>query len=177
MTAKPNKRKNGKRKERPSAGSIDRLQQQEKLDEYEWMAQKAYEEKDYPAALNFALKCLKIQSSNPSMMRIAIQSAKILNDQPVLYTLLSRLWKEKGPFVADDCLFLGHVAFNRGNFVLAREAYQRFLKTAKEQKWRLPKTHLKAAEKGLADSIFRIEMESRSKPRQLPFLPLNDHRP
>ena len=163
--AKQKKKREEKRK--AFRRSIDRLQQQEKLDEYEWMAQKAYEEKDYPAALNFALKCLKIKSSNPSMTRIAIQSAKLLNDQAILYTLLSRLWKEKGPFVADDCLFLGHVAFNRGNFVLAREAYHRFLKTGGEQKRRLPKTYLKAAERGLADSIFQIEKASVSKPRQI----------
>ena len=163
--AKQKKKREEKRK--AFRRSIDRLQQQEKLDEYEWMAQKAYEEKDYPAALNFALKCLKIKSSNPSMTRIAIQSAKLINDQAILYTLLSRLWKEKGPFVADDCLFLGHVAFNRGNFVLAREAYHRFLKTGGEQKRRLPKTYLKAAERGLADSIFQIEKASVSKPRQI----------
>ena len=158
-----------KREEKKKAfrRGIDRLQQQEKLDEYEWMAQKAYEEKDYPAALNFALKCLKIQSSNQRWMRIAIQSAKILKDQPVLYTLLSRLWEKKGPFVADDLLFLGTVAFNHGKFVLARDAYQRFLKMVEGQKQSLPKTYLKTAERGLADSIFRIEMESRSKSRQL----------
>ena len=158
-----------KREEKKKAfrRGIDRLQQQEKLDEYEWMAQKAYEEKDYPAALNFALKCLKTRSPNQAMERIAIQSAKILKDQQALYTLLSRLWEKKGPFVTDDLLFLGTVAFNRGKFVLAREAYQRFLKMAEEQKQRLPKTYLKAAESGLADSIFRIEMESRSKSKQL----------
>ena len=160
-----------KREEKKKAfrRGIDRLQQQEKLDEYEWMAQKAYEEKDYPAALTFALKCLKTRSPNQAMERIAIQSAKILKDQQALYTLLSRLWEKKGPFVTDDLLFLGTVAFNRGKFVLAREAYQRFLKMAEEQKQRLPKTYLKAAESGLADSIFRIEMESRSKSRQLSF--------
>ena len=158
-----------KREEKKKAfrRGIVRLQQQEKLDEYEWMAQNAYEEKDYPTALDFALKCLKTRSPNRAMERIAIQSAKILKDQEVLYTLLSRLWEKKGPFVTDDFLFLGIVAFNRGKFVLAREAYQRFLKMGEEQKQRLPKTYLKAAERGLVDSIFRIEMESRSKPRQL----------
>ena len=148
-----------------------RLQQQGKLEEYEWIAQQAFKEKDYPAALHFALKCLKIKSSHPSIMRTAIQSAKILKDQPVLYTLLARLWEKNGPFVEDDCLLLGIVAYNRREFVLARDAYQRFLKMAKDQKWRLLKTHLKAAEKGLADSIFRIEMESRSKSGQLSLFP------
>ena len=158
-----------KREEKKKAfrREIDRLQQQGKLDEYEWMAQKAYEEKDYPAALDFALKCLKTRSPNQAMERIAIQSAKILKDQQVLYTLLSRLWEKKGPFVTDDFLFLGTVAFNRGKFVLARDAYERFLKMAEGQKERLPKTYLKAAQRGLADSIFRIEMESRSKSKQL----------
>ncbi|MBI5607235.1 MAG: DEAD/DEAH box helicase [Deltaproteobacteria bacterium] len=163
--AKQKKKREEKRK--AFRREIDRLQQREQLDEYEWMTQKAYEEKDYSAALKFALKCLKNRPPNQAMERIAIQSAKILKDQPVLYTLLSRLWEKKGPFVADDFLFLGIVAFNRGEFILAKEAYQRFLKTAKEQKWRLPKTHLKAAERGLTDSIFRIEMETRSKSRHL----------
>jgi SNF2 family DNA or RNA helicase len=158
-----------KREEKKKAfrRGIDRLQQREELDEYEWMAQNAYEGKDYPAALNFALKCLKNRSPNRAMERIAIQSAKVLKDQQVLYTLLSSLWKKKGPFVTDDFLFLGIVAFNRGKFVLAREAYQRFLKMVEEQKQRLPKAYLKAAERGLVDSIFRIGMESRSKPKQL----------
>ena len=69
--------------------------------------------------------------------------------------------------MTDDFLFLGIVAFNRGKFVLARDAYERFLKMVEGQKRSLPKTYLKTAERGLADSIFRIEMESRWKPKQL----------
>ncbi|MBI4765002.1 MAG: DEAD/DEAH box helicase [Deltaproteobacteria bacterium] len=145
-----------------------RLQQRGKLDEYEWMAQSAFGSKDYAAALHLALECLKIKTSNLPMMRIAIQSAKFLNDQAVLYVLLSRLWKEKGPLAGDDYLFLGLSAFTRGEFELARDAYQLFLKMAQEQKWRLPKSHRMAAEKGLANSMLRIEREARSKPKQFP---------
>jgi hypothetical protein len=83
------------------------------------------------------------------MERIAIQSVKALKDQPLLYLLLSRLWEEKGPLQIDDYLFLGQTAYNRGNYSLAKEAFQLFLEAARKYKGKIPKTHLKAAESGL----------------------------
>jgi hypothetical protein len=55
------------------------------------------------------------------------------------------------------------MAYNREEFALAEEVFQYFLKMAKEHKWRLSKTNRNIAEKGLTDSIHRIEMDSRSK--------------
>jgi SNF2 family DNA or RNA helicase len=161
-----------KRKEKKKAyhRKMDRLQQLDKSEDYAWMAEDAYARKDYPAALNSALKSLKLNPQNQSIFRIAIQSAKVLQDQTVLYTLLSRLWEEKGPFVADDCLVLGQVAYNREKFTLAKEAFQEYLKSIRRHKWRVPETHRVAAERGLATSKARIATESLPEDIQLSLL-------
>lgn len=169
MTVDRQAKQKKKRKEKKKAyhREMDRLLQRDKSAEYEWMAQQAFRQKDHPGALNFALKGLKLNPQNPRTFRTAIESAKVLKNEKVLYDLLSRLWEEKGPFVGDDCMILGQVAYNRGKFMLAREAYQHFLKSIKKHKWRFPETLRTAAEKGVTDSIARMGIGSGSEPRHL----------
>jgi SNF2 family DNA or RNA helicase len=161
-----------KRKEKQKAyrRKMDLLLQRDKSEDYAWMADDAFRQRDYAEALNLSLKAFKLNSQNPSAFRTAIQSAKQLQNQTVLYDLLSRLWKDNGPFVFDDSLVLGQVAYNFGNFILAKEAFQHFLKSLKKQKKPVSEPLLTIAKRGLADSMARIERESRPTNFQLSLL-------
>ncbi len=83
------KRKKEREEKRKAARRIkEKRVQRGKAAEYSWLAGRAFEGKDYRGALDWALKGLRMDPGDRSLMNLALSCAQILRDDPTLYTLL-----------------------------------------------------------------------------------------
>jgi len=123
-----------------------RLSRRRKAEEFSWFALEAFDRQDYSVSLNWALKGLKIDPSDRSMMDVATRCAKFLNDESTLYALLRQCWKEGFLWGGEGHLLLGKLAFQRKDFALAGKVFQVLLARPKTTGRRISKTQLKEAE-------------------------------
>jgi SNF2 family DNA or RNA helicase len=113
------------------------------LEEISWQASNAIQEKNYEAALAWALKGLRIEPSDVILMESALRCAQILEDETALYSLLRQCWKEKILGKGVPHLLLGKLAYRQGDFRLAMEVLEKTLESARTGKWRLLKSQMK----------------------------------
>ena len=89
------KKEEARRKtEGPAPGRRTDDPPQEKAQELDWEARRAYRAGEHQQALNWALKKLKLYPADENMMTLARRCASKLNDQPALLLLFGRLYRE-----------------------------------------------------------------------------------
>jgi superfamily II DNA or RNA helicase len=138
-----------------------------KAGEYSWLAREAFEGKDYRGALDWALKGLRIDPADRSLMNLALSCAQILQDDPTLYTLLRQCWKENVLRGATAHLLLARLAFQRKDREFTEKVLQKLLKAPKTAEGSLTRNQWKEAE-GFLELCKKPELSLLLKPEASP---------
>jgi superfamily II DNA or RNA helicase len=155
------KKKEREEKRKASRRIKEKRVQRGKAAEYSWMAGKAFEDKDYRGALDWAMKGLGINPANRSLMNLALSCAQILRDDPALYDLLRQCWKGNILRGGTAHWVLGKLAFQQKDLELAGKVFKKLLEAPRTAEWRLSKPQKKEAE----------EYSELCKNRELPLFP------
>ncbi|NWF56250.1 MAG: hypothetical protein HXY45_15810, partial [Syntrophaceae bacterium] len=148
--SKPDRREKRK-KEREEKRKAFRQRQQrrvrwEKVEEFSWLAEEAFAQKDSRSALDWALKGLALDPVHPPLMNLALSCARILGDDPNLYHLLRQCWKGNILRGGPAHWLLGRLAFQRKDLDLAQKVLQKLLEAPSTDEWRLSKAQRKEAQ-------------------------------
>jgi superfamily II DNA or RNA helicase len=144
-----------------------RLIRRGKAEEYAWLADKAFDLKDYRGALDWALKGLGIDPIHRSLMNLALSCAQILGDDPTLYNLLRQCWKGNILRGGTAHWLLGKLAFRQKDLELSGKVFQKLLEAPRTAEWRLSKVQRKEAEEYFEFCKIR-ELPLFAKPERAP---------
>ena len=133
-------------KRKASRQRQERQVRRRKVEEYSWLAAKAFDGKDYRGALDWARKGLRIDPAARSLMNLALSCAQLLQDDSTLYTQLRQCWKEKILRGGTAHWLLGKLAFQRKDRELSEKVLQKLLEAPRTGEWRLSRAQLKEAE-------------------------------
>ena len=151
MAVDRNLKKKKKREQKRTARrqAKGRLLRREKLEEYSWFASNDYQGGKYRSAFNWAMKGLRLHPSHASSYRIALSAAAILEDDPMTLTVLRHGWEHHLISNKQQLHALGSLAFERGDYGLAKETLQTLLQSPLSFSGRLTKRDQKDAQKYL----------------------------
>ncbi len=116
-------KKKREEKQKARKQEAERYQRLDKAEEYGWFAEDAYRHEDYPEALKWALKKLKLAPDDQTT-RIALYCAAHLKEDAVLLNLLERLYRQGSLASSVDYLNLAKVAARQKNYALGREVME-----------------------------------------------------
>jgi len=143
------KKKEREEKRKAFRQKKERLIRKGKAEEYAWLAEEAFGLKDYRGALDWALKGLRIDPADRSLMNLALSAAQILQDDPTLYSLLRQCYQGNILRGGSAHWLLGRLAFQQKDLELAGKVLQKLLEAPRTAEWRMSKDQRKEAEEYL----------------------------
>lgn len=155
----------------------DRLIRREKVDEYAWQAQCAFDAQDYRKALEQALKILKLQRGNLKAYSFALHCASLVKDYETILMLWEQQYRQGTLSNYQDCLRLSSLALHQKNYPLAREVAEAIIADVNSDSprltGRLSKAKLKEAREILlhCKDVEKVESCNARKTATLPNLP------
>ena len=143
------KRKKREQKRTARRQERDRLLRREKVEDYSWFASDYYNSGEYHSAFNWAMKGLKLHPSHERSHRIALSAAAVLEDDSMILTVLRHGWQHHLISSKQHLHALGKLAFEQGNYGLAKETLQALFQSPLSFYGRLSKRDQKDAQRYL----------------------------
>jgi superfamily II DNA or RNA helicase/tetratricopeptide (TPR) repeat protein len=148
--------------DRPASPQADKPRKKRKRsDEYAALAGMAFLALDYQEALSWALKSLELDPGHAGMQFVALDCARILQDDETLLILLTGMYRDGALAAREGYLFLGRTALAQQEYALAEEVYMAILDDAASGKprlkGRLTKAMLKEIEQGVRYAQLMLE--------------------
>ncbi len=138
---KKKKKREKRRKDRRLR--MERIQQYDKAEMYSYQASESFYQRDYDSVLTFALKSLKLDTSDDYIRDIAIRCAHHIEKANLIFPLLVESFNNGFLWHREDYLLLAELAYTQKDFELAREIYQVLLADSYEMERPLTKAKLK----------------------------------
>jgi superfamily II DNA or RNA helicase len=164
------KKKEREEKRRAFRQRKQRLIRREKVEEYGWLAEEAFAQKDHRGALDWALKGLAIDPIHRPLMNLALSCAQTLQDDPTLYGLLRQCWRGNILRGGPAHWVLGKLAFQQKDLELAGKVLQKLLEAPRTREWRLSRDQRKEAEEYF-ELCRNLELPLFPKPKSAPRSP------
>lgn len=135
-----------------------------KAEEYAYLADRAFRNEDYAAALKWAQKCFKLGAGDPYLRSLASTSAFRSGDQETGYSFLRECF-ERGELLSKHNHFLlGQMATDHEDFVLAQAALEKLQIRPSPLKGSLPRDVQNQAKRYLEYCRGKLEQLSSSQP-------------